>query len=307
MTYERLAVVAALSPATLKRAAGGSAVPRRATVEAYIEGCGGTPEAVRAAEEMWRQARIEERGRLTQLHAPRPELISDEADLSRALEVVFEQAGAPSLREIRTRSGNPLALPVSSAARIVNRDAVPADEQQMQAFLTGCGLPPEQHAPWLTAFRRTTSRLVGDSVFGAARSWTRQELNALLSSMSEAQDAHTHRRAHPDPLAVRNRIVTEAVRNGYTAGQVRSWQPDLLTYHDGTYVAIEVKSTAHPKRRPPEGNGTPDRRRPPGGIDPTAPSTARHRPVRGPHKFAILSRTEPAAAYKPTRPGRITL
>ncbi|MFD6826673.1 helix-turn-helix domain-containing protein [Streptomyces sp. NPDC060085] len=126
MTYERLAVVAALSPATLKRAAGGSAVPRRATVEAYIEGCGGTPEAVRAAEEMWRQARIEERGRLTQLHAPRPELISDEADLSRALEVVFEQARAPSLREILTRSGNPLALPLSSAARIVNRDAVPA-------------------------------------------------------------------------------------------------------------------------------------------------------------------------------------
>ncbi|MYX99920.1 hypothetical protein GT045_35290 [Streptomyces sp. SID486] len=48
--------------------------------------------------------------------------------MSRALEVVWEQAGAPSLRELKERSGNPLALPVSSAARIVNRDAIPADE-----------------------------------------------------------------------------------------------------------------------------------------------------------------------------------
>ncbi|GAA2516347.1 hypothetical protein [Streptomyces gobitricini] len=32
------------------------------------------------------------------------------------------------------RSGNPLALPVSGAARIVNREPVPADEQQLKAF-----------------------------------------------------------------------------------------------------------------------------------------------------------------------------
>lgn len=145
MTYETLASRTGLSPATLKRAACGTTVPKRATVEAYVDGCGSGREGVRAADELWRLARIEERGRLTQLHAPRPELISDEGDLSRALEVVFEQAGAPSLRDIRERSGNPLALPVSSAARIVNRDTVPADQQQLQAFLTGCGVPPELH------------------------------------------------------------------------------------------------------------------------------------------------------------------
>ncbi|MEU3830447.1 helix-turn-helix transcriptional regulator [Streptomyces sp. NPDC029080] len=129
MTYETLARCTDLSPATLKRAASGAVVPRRATVDAYVEGCGGEPDAVRAADELWRQARIEERGRLVQLRAPHPELIGDEGDLSRALEVVWEQAGAPSLRELKERSGNPLALPVSSAARIVNRDAIPADAQ----------------------------------------------------------------------------------------------------------------------------------------------------------------------------------
>ncbi|MEV8597306.1 helix-turn-helix transcriptional regulator [Streptomyces sp. NPDC052012] len=147
MTYETLSRRTGLSPATLKRAASGGAVPRRTTVEAYVEGCGGGQEAVRAADELWRQTRVEERARLAQLRAPRPELIRDEGDLSRTLEVVWEQAGAPSLREIKDRSENPLALPVSSAARIVKRDAIPADEQQPQAFLTGCGVPPERHTP----------------------------------------------------------------------------------------------------------------------------------------------------------------
>ncbi|MFF8973647.1 helix-turn-helix domain-containing protein [Streptomyces sp. NPDC014995] len=88
VTYEVLGRESGLSPATLKRAASGRTVPRRAVAEAYVRGCGcgGDEEALHTVRELWRQARVEERGRLAQLSAPRPELISDAADLSRALE-----------------------------------------------------------------------------------------------------------------------------------------------------------------------------------------------------------------------------
>lgn len=107
MTYETLASRTGLSPATLKRAACGATVPKRTTVEAYINGCSGEEEAARAADELWRQARIEERGRLMQLHAPRPELISDEGDLSRALEVVRRRALPGRQRRGRQRLPGP--------------------------------------------------------------------------------------------------------------------------------------------------------------------------------------------------------
>ncbi|MEU1203423.1 hypothetical protein ABZ446_45520 [Streptomyces sp. NPDC005813] len=97
--------------------------------------------------------------------------------------MVFEQAGALTLCEIGDRSGNPLALPVSSTAGLVDRD-IAADEQQLQAFLTGCGVPLERDTPWLTSFRKISSRLTelpgADSTVEAPapdiRRWTRQSM-----------------------------------------------------------------------------------------------------------------------------------
>ncbi|MFI8233931.1 helix-turn-helix domain-containing protein [Streptomyces sp. NPDC085900] len=292
IAYEELASRTGLSPATLKRAACGTTVPKRITVEAYVDGCGGGQEAVLAADELWRQARIEERSRLTQLRAPRPELIGDEGDLSRALEVVFEQAGAPSLREIRDRSGNPLALPVSSAARIVNRDTIPADQPQLQAFLTGCGVPPERHTPWLAAFakissqsaslsgampagdvpgsdveRRVALRQRRQRATGPAAFWSAMQGDTFQPlPTGDSADLHT------------SHVIAEAVRNGFTADQVRPWQPDYMVQHDGRYVVVEVKSTSSPKhgRGPQSGGSKPAPRRPSGGgSGPTAAGEAR--------------------------------
>lgn len=278
MTYETLARRTGLSPATLKRAASGAVVPRRITVEAYVEGCGGEQDAVRAADELWRQARVEERGRLAQLRAPRPELIGDEGDLSRSLEVVWEQAGAPSLREIKDRSGNPLALPVSSAARIVNRDAIPADEQQLRAFLTGCGIPPEQHTPWLSAFTKITRRSPTAAAGELPDEWSRLRSQAalrrlqrttsrLLTGPSTAQPRHTsgseqqwrHFLSLLEPAileqivgsGVHSYLASQAVRNGKAPAQMGSWQPDYLVDHNGKHMVIELKSTSNPPGRPP--------------------------------------------------------
>ncbi|PWJ02054.1 hypothetical protein DKG34_40840 [Streptomyces sp. NWU49] len=304
MTYQELAHHTGLSPATLKRAASGTVVPKHTTVEAYVEGCGGTPAAVRDAGELWRHARIEERGRLAQLHAPRPELISDAADLSRALEVVWEQAGAPSLRDIRDRSGNPLALPVSSAARIVNRDAVPADEQQLRAFLTGCGVPSEKHAVWTAVFAKISSApSAATAAQGLPQEWTalgrHAELRRLLRTASapaggpasppgQGRSARISEQAWKrffellppaaleEALAsgVRSVLASEAARNGKDLHAPMSWQPDLLAAHNRTpYTVVDVKSSS---RRdgggPPAGSGGAVRppRNPAGGAPPAA-------------------------------------
>jgi transcriptional regulator with XRE-family HTH domain len=292
VTYETLARRTGLSPATLKRAASGAVVPRRTTVEAYVGGCGGGQEAVRAADELWRQARVEERGRLVQLRAPRPELIGDEGDLSRALEVVWEQAGAPSLRELKNRSGDPLALPVSSAARIVSRDAIPADEQQLRAFLAGCGIPPERHTPWLSAFEKITRRSPVTAAGELPGEWSRlrsqtalrrlqRTSSRLLSDPATARPGNTwgssdqqwrHFLSLLEPAVleeivgrgVHSYLASRAARNGKAPAQPGSWQPDYLVHHNGQHVVIEVKSTSRPPGRPPAG-GT-------AGITPHTPS-----------------------------------
>ncbi|MGW1364877.1 helix-turn-helix domain-containing protein [Streptomyces chartreusis] len=293
MTYETLAARTGLSPATLKRAACGTSVPRRATVEAYVDGCSGGREAVRATDELWRLARIEERGRLTQLHAPRPELISDDGDLSRALEMVFEQAGAPSLREIRDRSGDPLALPVSSAARIVNRDTIPADQQQLQAFLTGCGVPPERHTPWLAAFTKISSHspaAPADTQTEARNGLRRQAvLRRLQRSTSQSvprgqvsrgggtQWKHFLSLLEPVTMeqivasGVQSYLGAHATRNGKSALDLTSWQPDYLLEHDGKHLVLEFKSASRPPG-PPAAGGTAGSapRRPSGGSGPAA-------------------------------------
>ncbi|MEU3620017.1 helix-turn-helix transcriptional regulator [Streptomyces sp. NPDC006872] len=289
ITYETLARRTGLSPATLKRAASGAVVPQRATAEAYVEGCGGGQDAVRAAHALWRQARIEERGRLA--HAPRPELIADAADLSRALEAVWERAGAPSLRQIRDRSGNPLSLPLSSAARIVKRDTVPADEQQLRAFLTGCGVPPEQHAVWTTAFGKITSPAaavqmsVNDLVAVSRRIATRRLLR-LTARREQAREREPQWKQFMDllpPVAVEEIIVSgtqsylasEAARNGTT---VQKFTPDFFVEHNGTYTVFETKSASGPGRGPQAGGAVKASPSPPG--DDGSPA-ARREPRRG--------------------------
>ncbi|MFF2430868.1 helix-turn-helix domain-containing protein [Streptomyces mirabilis] len=306
ITYETLASRTGLSPATLKRAASGTVVPRLATAEAYVEGCGGGQDAVRAADALWRQARIEERGRLVQLRAPRPELIADAADLSRALEATWERAGAPSLREIRDRSGNPLALPVSSAARIVNRDTIPADEQQLHAFLTGCGVPPEQHAAWTTAFDKTNGASPAMQDLPDASSARQQailrrlqRLDAVSAArrmqvseqvLADHQAGLTSWRRFLDllPVATTEQIIasgvrgylgSEAARNGTTAQGFKPWQPDFFLEHDSKHMVLELKSTSSPKKPGPQtGGAVKAPRRPSGGGGHPA---ARREPGRG--------------------------
>ncbi|MFF1810740.1 hypothetical protein ACFVXW_16690 [Streptomyces sp. NPDC058251] len=170
--------------------------------------------------------------------------------------MLYENAGAPSLRELRERSGNILALPVSSAARIVNRETIPADAPQLKAFLTGCGLPAEQHGPWERAWKKIASRrtaaATASTTLPAPRSahqllpprrparpdWS--EFTAYAYPPQEENHESGPRRADAGaqlPARARYRLVAlkelledEAQRNGVTldAALREAWRPDAL-------------------------------------------------------------------------------
>ncbi|MFK0026029.1 helix-turn-helix domain-containing protein [Streptomyces sp. NPDC090798] len=157
-TYDEMAAVIGVSPATLKRAASGAVLPKWLTVMQFCIACfsAAAPHArpvpkVPELERLWRRARMEERGTL-HLKSPRPEYIADQADLSHALYALYERAGAPPLRQLQHQGGEPLHLPLSTLARIVNRQTLPADEKQYVAFLAGCGVPSEERPKWLAAW-----------------------------------------------------------------------------------------------------------------------------------------------------------
>ncbi|MGW6413009.1 helix-turn-helix domain-containing protein [Streptomyces vinaceus] len=154
LSYDELAAKTGLSAATLKRAASGKTVPSEDTVKTIATACGQDPEILHW---YWRDARIADRGRLAQLRKPAlPQFINGRRELSAALEYFYEDAGAPPLRRLTELAGGAHLLPVSSAARIVSRQALPASRQQMIAFLTACGHPGHLMGLWGDAFEEIT-------------------------------------------------------------------------------------------------------------------------------------------------------
>ncbi|MFB7784084.1 helix-turn-helix domain-containing protein [Streptomyces vinaceus] len=177
LTYAGLAELTGMSQATLKRAASGRIVPSYEKVSAIATACGSVPGAFYR---LWLAGRVADRGRLARLRRPgAPELMTTRGALSEAMEYFYERAGAPPLRRIQERAGGAHQLAVSSAARIVNREALPASRQQCVAFLTACGLTDRQADRWATAYER----VVGSSGTSAAVS---SEVEAALSRDVEA-------------------------------------------------------------------------------------------------------------------------
>lgn len=154
MSYDELAAKTGLSAATLKRATSGRTVPAETTVMAIVAACGGG--LYLSMGRLWLAARIADRGKLAQLTKPAlPQFIHGRRELSAALEYLYEAAGAPPLRRLAELAGGTHLLPVSSASRIVSRQALPVSRQQMIAFLTGCGIT-ERLDVWGDAFEEIT-------------------------------------------------------------------------------------------------------------------------------------------------------
>ncbi|MEU3774335.1 helix-turn-helix domain-containing protein [Streptomyces sp. NPDC032472] len=174
LSYDELTGKTGLSAATLKRATSGKTVPTEETVKKFATACGGDLDALHL---FWLSARIADRGRLAHLRKPAlPQFINGRRELSAALEYFYEAAGAPSLRRLAELAGGTHLLPVSSAGRIANRQALPASRQQMVAFLTACGLTGQGLDLWGDAFEEITQHPDGPY----------SKLEAILEKVAES-------------------------------------------------------------------------------------------------------------------------
>nr|WSW64629.1 helix-turn-helix domain-containing protein [Streptomyces sp. NBC_00998] len=221
MSYDELAAKTGLSAATLKRATSGKTVPTEETVKTFVSACGGDLYGLRR---LWLDARIADRGRLAQLHKPAlPQFISGRRELSAALEYFYEAAGAPSLRRLAELAGGTHLLPVSSACRIVNRQALPVSRQQMVAFLAACGLTGRPLALWGDAFQEITQSSDTDRMAS--------KVEALFDAVTQGMTA---------PLRLRS-IRSHPVVDG--RGNPR-FVPDLHWSQNDLRAAVQLKDTA---------------------------------------------------------------
>lgn len=213
LSYDELAAKTGLSAATLKRAASGKTVPTEDTVKTFVAACGGDPYGLGRA---WLAARIADRGRLAGLRKPPlPVFINGHRELSAALEYFYEAAGAPPLRRLSELAGGAHLLPVSTAARIVNRQALPVSRQQMVAFLTACRLTGRLLDAWGDAFEEITRNSAADR--------TSSKIELLFAAVAEGATAHVPLQPDEDPRVVDSRGNPRFVPAlGWSASDIRA-------------------------------------------------------------------------------------
>ncbi|MEU3619828.1 tyrosine-type recombinase/integrase [Streptomyces sp. NPDC006872] len=160
LTNAALATRTKYSATTLQRAAGGAVLPTLRVVLAYEEACG---IADGEARRLWEQARqmagLRDRRRAVPPHpgkAPRPDLIADRADMSRALLDLRERSGL-SYRAMEHRlEERPELGPLSrsTAQRILTRQSFPTSQRQLMALLHACAVPQRAWGDWVRAWKK---------------------------------------------------------------------------------------------------------------------------------------------------------
>ncbi|MER5561162.1 hypothetical protein ABT071_21415 [Streptomyces sp. NPDC002506] len=119
-------------------------------MEAYARGCGAD---VKAARKLWRNARwIEHRTLHPRLQAPRPELVTESAELLAALRELYYKSGGMPLDEIERRAGIG-RLPHTTVHRMLHGATV-LQLDQLRAFLQVCEVPDQEHEAWVKAWLR---------------------------------------------------------------------------------------------------------------------------------------------------------
>ena len=268
----------AVSAATLKRAAGGHALPKETTVVAYVRGCDATPQQEHKALQLWRRARAKDRGILRQLHAPGVDNIRTRQDFTAALAAVYEGAGAPPLRTVQQRAGTVpqpngvprkrevFLLPLGTLCRIVHRKVKLPAWNHCEAFLRGCGATGQRTlVQWQKAWRRastgpvTAPHGVGQQV--RARAGNLEQLRRVTQTTpagGSALDRLTHytltspmRDSQLDNAFadLYRELMGPARRNGLASD---TGVDAILVSGDGSVQLVQIKSNA---ARPSGSNG----------------------------------------------------
>ncbi|MFE4658190.1 helix-turn-helix domain-containing protein [Streptomyces hydrogenans] len=199
LTYADLQAETGISAATLKRAASGKVTPAETTIEAFLKACGSGGRAVAQAMELRLKARRDERGGRVRVLAI---TISTPHQLADALIAIHQNYGALPYREMQRRAGGKHLIATSSISRILNRLMLPVNEQQMTAFLQGCGMPSKLHKEWVDAWARATRPtpvLVDFPSQGSGQYYTppglaEEILHQILEAQSDPRQAAIWRR-----------------------------------------------------------------------------------------------------------------
>lgn len=100
------------------------------------------------------QGRTEQRGRLPGLKAPAAGLVHTEQDLGAALATEYERAGAPPLSRFVSPAEGHKPIPRTTTWRIIRRQGLPADAEQLQTFLDVCRVGRTAQRHYREAYRR---------------------------------------------------------------------------------------------------------------------------------------------------------
>ncbi|MFE1076049.1 helix-turn-helix domain-containing protein [Streptomyces sp. NPDC058783] len=204
--YRALAARAGCHATTLQRAASGETVPKLQTVLNYARACDASPEEAR---HLWRNARYEQtrqarpgRGR----PVPRAAYVYDFADLSTAVQDLYERAGSPPLRIMEQRAGGFGHLPRSTAHRIATKQAMPHSLQQFQAYLRACEVPEADWQDWEAAWTRAWRQEKRDGWLGSevgilmGRALERANAQAMQDYVPQYNIVLTHRAREEAPV-----------------------------------------------------------------------------------------------------------
>jgi len=163
LTYPELAGRASSSAATLKRAASGNCVPKRAVIEDFAAACAANDSEkesmVATAIRLWRRARYAERRPGSAYQTPCPQYIGEFRDMSVALRDLHAWAGFPSSHDMERRAGGFGLLPHSTAHRVTTARTVPNSPEQLIAYLVACEEPSDRHKLWRDAYRACAKEL----------------------------------------------------------------------------------------------------------------------------------------------------
>jgi hypothetical protein len=185
---------------TLSRACAGTHVPPPGAVKALVEACGKV--GVRTADperagKLLRAARREAALPGTGLRRRSPETVSTPEALGEAMRRIRADLGQPPLRVLVERA-RPRTLCRSTLDRLLNEGALPR-EQDLEAYLTACGLPHGGIAAWVDTLRRITAVHASPGRRTAALTAAQP---APLTLCEEAERAHD-RREREEEIMVR--------------------------------------------------------------------------------------------------------
>ncbi|WP_073937856.1 helix-turn-helix domain-containing protein [Streptomyces sp. CB02400] len=153
-----LAAAAAVSRGTVQRAESGATAPSTAVLDSLARACGGDQAAQGRAHVLRMRGRTEQRGRLRGLKAPAPGLVHTAQDLGAALAAEYERAGAPPMSRFFGPAEGHKPIPRTTAWRIIRRQGLPADAEQLQTFLDVCRVSRSSQRHYREAYGRLAPR-----------------------------------------------------------------------------------------------------------------------------------------------------